>query len=177
MVDRFDVVIAGGGVIGSACAYFLQTDRNFHGTIAVVEPDPGYRHAASALSASSIRQQFSSPINIALSAFGMDFLRHAYRDRGFPSLGLVESSYLYLATPAGRAALEQRVAIQRSVGVPVQLHEPATLAQRYPWLNTSDLAAGTDTVGVEGWFDGYALLTALRHCCTRDFWPTLRCAS
>ena len=162
MANRFDVLIAGGGVIGSACAYFLQTDPNFHGTVAVVEPDPGYRQAASALSASSIRQQFSSPINIALSAFGMEFLRHSHRDRGFPPLGLVESSYLYLATPAGTAALEQRVAIQRAVGVPVQLHEPATLALRYPWLNTSDLAAGTDTVGVEGWFDGYALLTALR---------------
>jgi FAD-dependent oxidoreductase domain-containing protein 1 len=36
------------------------------------------------------------------------------------------------------------------------------LARRYPWLNTSDLAAGTDTVGVEGWFDGYALLTSFR---------------
>ncbi len=162
MDNGFDVIIAGGGVMGSACAYFLQTDANFHGTIAVVEPDPTYGQAASARSASSIRQQFSTPINIALSAFGMDFLRHAERDRGFPPLGLVESSYLYLATSAGRAALEARYAIQRSTGVPVQLHERAALAQRYPWLNTSDLAAGTDTVGVEGWFDGYALLTALR---------------
>jgi glycine/D-amino acid oxidase-like deaminating enzyme len=162
MIDESDVVIVGGGVIGSACAYFLHTNPDFHGTIAVVEPDPGYRHAASALSASSIRQQFSTPINIALSAFGMDFLRHAHRERGFPSLGLVESSYLYLATPAGRDALERRAAVQRAAGVPVQLHDRKGLAQRYPWLNSSDLAAGTDTVGVEGWFDGYALLSGLR---------------
>jgi glycine/D-amino acid oxidase-like deaminating enzyme len=111
MDNGFDVIIAGGGVMGSACAYFLQGDANFHGTIAVVEPDQSYGHAASALSASSIRQQFSTPINIALSAFGMDFLRHARRERGFPPLGLVESSYLYLATLAGRDALERRVAI------------------------------------------------------------------
>ncbi len=162
MVEKFDIVIAGGGVIGSACAYFLSTNPDFHGTIAVVEPDPGYQHAASALSASSIRQQFSTPINIALSAFGLDFLRRAHQDRGFPPLGLVDSSYLYLSTSAGRSALEQRVAIQRTAGVPVHLHEPEVLAQRYPWLNTSDLAAGTDTTGVEGWFDGYSLLTALR---------------
>jgi len=162
MDGGFDIVIIGGGVIGSACAYFLQGDANFHGTIAVVEPDPTYGQAASARSASSIRQQFSTPINSALSAFGMHFLRHAERDRGLPPLGLVESSYLYLATSAGLAALEARYAIQRTAGVPVQLHEPAALAQRYPWLNTSDLAAGTDTVGVEGWFDGYALLAGLR---------------
>jgi glycine/D-amino acid oxidase-like deaminating enzyme len=73
----FDVIIAGGGVMGSACAYFLHTHANFRGTVAVVEPDPTYRQAATALSASSIRQQFSTPVNIALSAFGMDFLRRA----------------------------------------------------------------------------------------------------
>jgi FAD-dependent oxidoreductase domain-containing protein 1 len=162
MDNEFDIVIIGGGVIGSACAYFLHTHAHFHGTIAVVEPDPSYRYAASALSASSIRQQFSTPVNIALSAFGMDFLRDAPRTRGFSPVSLIESSYLHLATAAGFAALEQRYAIQRSVGVPVHLRDRAMLAQRYPWLNAADLAAGTDTEGVEGWFDGYALLAALR---------------
>jgi glycine/D-amino acid oxidase-like deaminating enzyme len=163
---EFDVVIAGGGVMGSACAYFLQSTPEFRGSILVVEPDPSYREAASTRSASSIRQQFSTPLNIALSAFGMQFLRdspgrwaHSGLGQG---LGLVESSYLYLATAQGRAALAERVAIQRSASVPVTLHEQAALAQRYPWLNTADLAAGSDTVGVEGWFDGHALLTALR---------------
>jgi FAD-dependent oxidoreductase domain-containing protein 1 len=160
-MEAFDVVIAGGGVVGSALAYFLHTSPDFHGSIAVVEPDSSYRHAASALSASSIRQQFSTPINIALSAFGMEFLRNA-KALGFPSMGLVESSYLYLATPAGRGALEERAAIQRAAGVAVRMHDRAALTQHYPWLNASDLAAGTDTVGAEGWFDGYALLAALR---------------
>jgi FAD-dependent oxidoreductase domain-containing protein 1 len=161
MDSEFDVVIVGGGAIGSACAYFLITDAAFHGRIAVIEPDPGYTQAASALSASSIRQQFSTPINIALSAFGMDFLRNA-PSRGFMPLGLVESSYLYLATSAGVRALEERFAIQRSANVPVNFHDRIALEQRYPWLNTADLAAGTDTVGVEGWFDGYALLSSFR---------------
>jgi FAD-dependent oxidoreductase domain-containing protein 1 len=159
--SAFDVVIAGGGVVGSACAYFLHTHPQFQGRIAVVEPDPSYRRAASALSASSIRQQFSTPLNIALSAFGMDFLRSA-ASRGFAPLSLVESSYLYLATSAGLRALEERFTIQRSAQVPVQLLGRGALERRYPWINTSDLAAGTDTVGVEGWFDGYALLSSFR---------------
>jgi len=155
-----DVVIAGGGVMGSACAYFLHTNPQFHGSITVVEPDPTYVNAASARSASSIRRQFSTPINIALSTFGLEFLRAApLRSH----VGLVESSYLYLATHAGKAALEQRCTLQRASGVPVTLHDAAQLAQRYPWLDTSDLAAGSDTEGVEGWFDGYALLSALRN--------------
>lgn len=145
--------------MGSACAYYLHTNPRFSGSIAVVEPDPTYTFAASARSASSIRQQFSTPINIALSAFGLRFLRHAPHSS---AVGLVVSSYLYLATAAGRTTLEKRSAIQRAAQVPVTLRERGQLAQHYPWLDTADLAAGSDTVGVEGWFDGYALLKLLR---------------
>jgi FAD-dependent oxidoreductase domain-containing protein 1 len=166
MPGEFDVVIAGGGVIGSACAYFLTCTPGFRGSILVVEPDPSYREAASTRSASSIRQQFSSPINITLSSFGMEFLREAprrlHRADGPVDLGLLESSYLYLATAQGRSTLEQRAAIQRSMSVPVTLRDRAALSARYPWLNTDDLAAGCDTASGEGWFDGHALLMALR---------------
>jgi glycine/D-amino acid oxidase-like deaminating enzyme len=148
-------MIAGGGVMGSACAYFLHTDADFRGSIAVVEPDPSYREAASSRSASSIRLQFSTPVNIALSRFGMDFVRAG-------DFGLVESTYLFLATAQGRSALEQNVAAQRAESVPVALHDSLALSQRYPWLNTQDLVAGSDTSRGEGWFDGHALLTALR---------------
>ncbi|HLN48134.1 MAG TPA: FAD-binding oxidoreductase [Steroidobacteraceae bacterium] len=163
---EFDVVIAGGGVMGSACAYFLRAIPEFHGSILVAEPDPGYREAASTRSVGSIRQQFSTPLNTALSSFGMQFLRDAPRRWAHAGmgqdLGLVESSYLFLATAEGRAALAERVAIQQSASVPVTLRDQQALAARYPWLNTADLAAGSDTAGVEGWFDGHALLAALR---------------
>ncbi len=166
MQTGFDVVIAGGGVMGSACAFFLREDPAYRGSIAVIEPDPSYSGAASARSASSIRRQFSTPINIALSAFGMEFLRHPpqrlLQSGGVPDLGLVESTYLYLSTSPGRSVLEERVAIQRSAGVPVELRDRLGLSARYPWLNTADLAAGSDTAGLEGWFDGYSLLAALR---------------
>ncbi len=152
--------------MGSACAYFLHSNPDFRGSIMVVEPDPSYREAASTRSASSIRQQFSTPVNIALSTFGMEFLRDAPRqmlhDHVAPDFGLVESSYLYLATPQGGPALQQRVAFQRSFSVPVTFHDRTALSARYPWLNTEDLAAGSDTVSGEGWFDGYAMLSAFR---------------
>jgi FAD-dependent oxidoreductase domain-containing protein 1 len=163
------VVIAGGGAIGSACAYFLASCPDFSGEILVVEPDPTYREAASTRSASSIRQQFSTPLNIDISRFGMEFLRDAPGRLADPEieLGLVESSYLYLATPQGRETLEQRAAIQREHAVPVQSWDREGLAARYPWLNTDDLAAGCDTRHGEGWFDGHMLLAALRRAAVR----------
>ena len=72
------IVIIGGGAIGSAiAAYLTQPERqaNHPCHVTVVERDPSYAQASSALSASSIRQQFSSPINIALSRYGVDVLR------------------------------------------------------------------------------------------------------
>ena len=46
--------------MGSSLAYHLKSDRNFTGEVVVVERDPTYARASSALSASSIRQQFST---------------------------------------------------------------------------------------------------------------------
>ena len=61
------IVIIGGGVIGSAIAYFLTLQQPGCDVV-VVERDPTYARASSALSASSIRQQFSTDINIQISA-------------------------------------------------------------------------------------------------------------
>ena len=70
------VVIIGGGAIGSAIAYFLNQDPSQEPfDVTVVERDFSYTQASSALSASSIRQQFSTAINIEMSLYGIEFFR------------------------------------------------------------------------------------------------------
>ena len=61
--DSFDVVILGGGVIGSSAAYFLAAESSFDGSVLVVEKDPTY-YGSTARSVGGIRQQFSTPENI-----------------------------------------------------------------------------------------------------------------
>lgn len=172
MVDRVgaarqpDVVIVGGGVMGSAIACFLAMDPAFDGRVVVVERDPSYRRASSALSASSIRQQFSTPENIRMSCFGWRFLvaadEHLAVD-GIPAaVGLHEAGYLYLAGPDGAATLHANHAVQRAEGADVVLLEPEELGARFPWLAVDDLALGSLGLSGEGWFDGYALLQAFR---------------
>ena len=160
------VVIAGGGVIGSAIAYFLASHPRFAGEITVLERDPTYAQASSALSASSIRQQFSQPVNITVSQFGIEFLRNIHQhlavDGDVPEIGLTERGYLYLATDAGAATLRENHATQRAMGVEVALLEPEQLRQRFPWLNVEDLALGSLGLSGEGWFDGYGLLMAFK---------------
>ena len=160
------VVVVGGGVVGSSAAYFLASHPRFSGEVVVVERDPTYRRASSALSASAIRQQFSTPVNIEISRFGVEFLRHLGDYLGVdddrPDVGLVESGYLFLATDAGRSVIEQNHRLQRKHGVDVAVLGPADLAARFPWLTTEGLAAGSLGLSGEGWFDGYALLQAFR---------------
>lgn len=73
--QNYDVVIVGGAVNGSATAYFLANNPDFNGSVLVIERDWTYNKSATALSSSSIRQQFSNPINIEISRFGAEFVR------------------------------------------------------------------------------------------------------
>jgi len=160
------VVIVGGGAVGSSVAYFLTSHPRFSGEVVVAERDPTYRRASSALSASAIRQQFSTPVNIEVSRFGIDFLRHVGEhlavDDDRPDVGLCEPGYLFLATDAGVPVLTRNHRVQRDHGVDVALLGPGDLAARFPWLTTAGIAAGSLGRSGEGWFDGYSLLQALR---------------
>jgi FAD-dependent oxidoreductase domain-containing protein 1 len=164
MPGHSDVVIIGGGVIGSAIAMFLK--QNGDCRVTLVERDPAYATASSSLSASSIRQQFSTPVNIALSQFGLDFLRdaaaHLSVDGEPPALSLREPGYLYLASSEGLPVLQANHAIQRSCGVSVALLGPASLTERFPWMNTDGIAGASLGLEGEGWFDGPALMQAFR---------------
>ncbi len=157
------LVVIGGGVMGSALAYWLtRLDPSLK--VTVIERDLSYAQASSALSAASIRQQFSAPINIRISQASIAFLRNAAEElecgNEKPDIMLREHGYLYLARADGAAQLRGVHGVQRTCGSDVALLDPAELKCRFGWLNTSDLSLGSLGLSGEGWFDGYALLTA-----------------
>ncbi len=166
MQDRFEVIIVGGGAIGSSIAYFLARQDAFDGSVAVVEKDPTYSYCATTRSAGAIRQQFSTPENIEISKFGTSFLRSAGEDLAVgderPDISFHEGGYLLLASEKGLPILEQNHALQISHGVEVLLLSPAEMRERFPWIEVSDLAAGSLGLSGEGWFLVHNLLTALR---------------
>ena len=163
---RYDVVIVGGAVIGSAAAYFLATQPAFGGSVLVLERDFGYGECATTRSAASIRHQFSTPQNVRMSMFGTSFLRNVHDllavDGDAPAISFHEGGYLFLATAAGRGTLEHNHRVQRACGADVALLDAQALAQRFPWLATADLAAGSLGLSGEGWLDAYALMHGFR---------------
>ena len=165
--ERADVVIVGGAIVGSSVATFLAQRPDWSGRIVVVERDLTYRTASTTLSAASIRLQFSTPLNIEISRFGVELIKHLDRWLGVdgdppPEIDFVEGGYLFLATPAGLPILRQNHEVQRQHDVQVVLLDPDELRIRFPWLQTDGLAGGSLGLADEGWFDAYALLQAFR---------------
>ena len=118
-----DVVIVGGAVMGSSVAYHLLADPGFRGRVVVIEKDPTYQLSASALSAASIRQQYSSAVNIRISLYGIEFLRgigeHLAVDGERPEIDLKEGGYLYCASARRRATSCARTRPSRRRRAPI----------------------------------------------------------
>lgn len=152
-------LIIGGGSIGSATAYFLSELTGSGDRITVVERDPTYQSASSSLSASSIRQQFSTPVSVKLSQFGWEFMRSCTNEAGVPggAVGLNERGYLFVGQQHQAESLRARADGNRALGVCIEEFTSSSLAERYPWMNTSDIAYAAIGTAGEGWFDGYML--------------------
>lgn len=159
---KYDVVICGGAIIGSAIAYFLKCHLRFAGTVAVVERDKSYAQCSTALSASGIRQQFSDPLNVQIGLFGRDFIRKAPDNLGV-DLSFRENGYLYLAnTDENAAILRQNNAVQTQFGADTILLDNDAMAQRFPHLRLNDIVLGSYGISGEGWFDNMGMLSAMR---------------
>lgn len=161
-----EVVVIGGAVMGASVAYWL-TRMNPGMDVLVVERDPSFATASTALSAAGIRQQFTTAVNVQISRFGIDFIKRFAEEvgpqAGVPSLGLRENGYLFLAqTTEGADALSEAAAMQRAHGAATELWTPAQVAIRFPWLSVDDLVAATFGHRDEGFFDNMGLLSGLR---------------
>jgi FAD-dependent oxidoreductase domain-containing protein 1 len=159
-----DVIIVGGGVIGCSVAYHLVTlDPGLR--VVVVEKDPTYRYASSALSVGNVRVQFSLPQNIEISQYTLEVLRRFPEemevDGDRPEMAFKQEGNLFLlhdeAADGARTALE----LQQRLGCQVDWLWPSEIEERFPGFQVADFTAGT-LGGEDGHLDGYAFLMAYR---------------
>ena len=162
---KFDIVVIGGGIIGSAAAYFLSRDERA-GTIAVIEPDPTYAVATTPQGAGGVRQLFSLPENIAMSQFSLRFYETFDAEMvcpGYqPAIGFRRQGYLFVVGPDGAATLEANHKRQTSMGARAEILDVAALRQRFPSLGVGDVALACYSPD-DGWIDPYAALQGFRH--------------
>lgn len=167
MQDRYDVVIVGGAVIGSAVAYYLMRDPDFDGSVLVIERDPSYAQCSTALSAAGIRTQFSNAINVEISKYGGEVIRD-FADLTQVGdtridLNFHEGGYLFLAQSAEQEAiLRENHEVQTSCGADVVLWDREALAEAFPHLRVDDIRLASYGRSGEGWFDNTGLIRGFR---------------
>ena len=114
------IVIAGAGAIGASIAYHLA----LAGAEDVVLADTGMiAGGATGKAMGGVRQQFTTEAEVRLAQASV----RLFAELGRPLFEQV--GYLFLATSEeGRAELEERRAIQRALGVPVERVDPSFVA-------------------------------------------------
>ncbi len=159
---KADILVIGGGIIGSAAAYFLARDGRA-GKVTVIEPDPTYARAATPQGAGGIRRLFSRPENIAMSQFSLAFYQDL--DQALPGtardIGFRKQGYLFVVGADGARDLEANHRTQIGMGVPAELLDPPALKRRFPSLGTEDVALACHAPE-DGWIDPESALAALR---------------
>jgi FAD-dependent oxidoreductase domain-containing protein 1 len=161
-MEHVDIAIIGGGVVGSATAYYLQK-HGFSGSIAIIEKDTTYQFGCTGRSLGGLRQQFSTPENIELSKFGLRLIRNLKQEFGPDAdVSFHENGYLIMASQEGLPILQENHRIQLANGADNIILKGDDLTARFSWLMGDGVAGGCFGLSGEGWLDPYSLMTLLR---------------
>jgi FAD-dependent oxidoreductase domain-containing protein 1 len=163
-VRSADAVIVGGGIAGSAAAYFVKQLAPAC-SVVVIEPDSTYELASTLRASGGARRQFSCPENIEMSNFSIPFIRDAdtaLAIDGAPAhVEWREGGYLFIVGPSDLDALRANHDVQRAHGVCADWLDGDALHAKYPSMNLDGIAAGVHT-RQDGWCDPNGLLQAFR---------------
>ncbi len=155
-----DVVIIGGGIMGSAVAYYLKrADAGLD--VIVVEMDPTYSKSSTTLSMANVRIQFSFEKNIRISQFTFEVLENFEEEMAVgdlrPNIAFRRDGNLFLVDEPGMQTAKAAVSLQKSLGCRVEWWTPQTIRENYPLYAPDQMAGGTFSLP-DGHFDAYAFL-------------------
>jgi sarcosine oxidase subunit beta len=154
-----DVVIIGGGIVGSSIAYHLTSAgcRN----VLVVERESAQGKGSTGKSMGGVRAQFSTPVNIQMSLYSIPFYASFEERLGFPC-DYRPQGYLFCATNERhltylRANYEKQVAMGLKN---VQLIDGREIRLRFPQLRGDDIVGGS-FCSTDGFVDPYSAMNGL----------------
>jgi glycine/D-amino acid oxidase-like deaminating enzyme len=160
----YEIIIIGGGVIGSSIAYHLLRD-GLDANVAVLEKDPTYEFATTPRSAGGFRQQFIQEVNIRMSLYGIQQIERFDEEMqvdGEPANAeFRKRGYLFLGTDDNWDSLQRETQIQRSFGAEVGLLEPEEVKKLIPDLSLEGLR-GAALGRQAGYTDPYGILQGYR---------------
>ena len=161
---KSDIVVIGGGIIGSATAYFLATSGRVD-RVTVIEPDATYAKASTPAGAGGVRRLMSRPENIRMSQFSLDFYASFHETMATADnpadIQFRRQGYLFLTNRDGVADLIRNFETQSGEGVPAQLLDTDALRASFPSVGAENVALACHSPQ-DGWIDPHAALMGFR---------------
>jgi sarcosine oxidase subunit beta len=142
MAETADVVIIGSGIVGSSVAYHLAqagcTD------VLVIEREAHQGKGSTGKSMGGVRAQFTTPVNIMMSLYSIDFFSRFDEVVGHPA-DYRAHGYLFCATNERHLEyLKTNRALQTSLGLKdVELVSRDEILKMVPQLRADDIIGGT----------------------------------
>ena len=157
MTETADVIVVGAGIMGVSTAYHLA--RLGAGRVIVLERDT-VCSGSTALASGGIRHQYVNRLGVELTTHSI-LTYERFREEFGVDPHFRQHGYLILiATEEELATARRSVALQRSLGVDVELLDTAATHALCPYLNTDDLLGATYTPR-DGYADPYLCATAI----------------
>ena len=160
----YDIIIVGGGIMGSATAFYLITaDPTLK--IAVVERDPTYEQASTTLSMANVRTQFSLKENVQISQYTIQMLNTFEEDMALddekPKIYFRQEGNLFLVTAEAEEAARRALQMQTQLGCRVEWWSNQQIKEHYSLYEPQPFVGGTFGPD-DGYFDAYAVLMAYK---------------
>lgn len=168
-MTSYDIAIVGGGVMGSAAAYYLRRLQP-ELSVAVLEKDPTYEYCSTLRSDGNLRIQFNLEENIRMSLYTMELLETFADDMEVdgwrPDPAARQQGNLFLVEEADLEVAQAGMATQLNLGCEVEWLDAATIADRYPDYRTEGVVGGV--LGPrDGSIDPHAVMHGFRRNAVR----------
>ena len=151
-----DVVIIGGGIVGSSIAYHLVAAgcRN----VLVLERETAQGRGSTGKSMGGVRAQFSTPVNIQMSLYSIPFYASFEERLGYPC-DYRPQGYLFCATGDNHMAyLRANYEKQVAMGLKnVRLVAGDEIRRMFPQLRGDDIIGGS-FCSTDGFVDPYSAM-------------------
>jgi sarcosine oxidase subunit beta len=162
MIETADVVIIGGGIVGSSVAYHLAEGKCTD--VLVIEREQQQGMGSTGKSAGGVRSQFATPINIQMSLYSIDVFSRFEEITGYMS-GYKADGYLFVAThPRHLDYLKANRAHQEKHGLAnVEMVTRKDILEIIPQMSTDDVIGGI-FCQTDGFVDPHSVMTGFAKC-------------
>jgi sarcosine oxidase, subunit beta len=136
MTEQADIIIIGGGVMGTSIAYHLA--RQGSGKVVLLERQ-GLCNGTTGRSGAIVRQHYSNEFTVRMAKESLEVFQQ-FADRVGGDCGFVTTGLVVIINEAGADALRANVQMQQQQGVNTRIISPEEISEAAPGYSSSGVA-------------------------------------